>query len=63
MSRLTPPIHAVIDAVGVDERVERLTRRSIKKESKQQALKLALSMLDLTTLEARDTPGRTGAIV
>ena len=58
MSRLTPPIHAVIDAVGVDERVERLTRRSIKKESKQQALKLALSMLDLTTLEARDTPGR-----
>ena len=47
-----------IDQVGVEERVARLSKRSIKKESKLQALKLALSMIDLTTLEARDTPGK-----
>jgi deoxyribose-phosphate aldolase len=47
-----------IDQVGVEERVSRLTKRSIKKESKLQALLLAMSMLDLTTLEAKDTPGK-----
>ena len=47
-----------IDQVGVEERISRLSRRSIKKESKLAALKLALSMVDLTTLEARDTPGK-----
>ena len=47
-----------IDQVGVEERVERLTRRSIKKESKVHALKLALSMIDLTTLEGADSPGK-----
>jgi len=47
-----------IDLAGVEERVVRLTRRSIKKDSKVQALKLAMSMLDLTTLEAKDTPGK-----
>lgn len=47
-----------IDQVGVEERVSRFTKRSIKKESKLQALKLAMSMLDLTTLEAKDTPGK-----
>lgn len=50
----SPPI----DQVGVEERVSRLTKRSIKKESKLSALKLALSMVDLTTLEAKDTPGK-----
>jgi deoxyribose-phosphate aldolase len=50
----SPPI----DQVGVEERIARLTKRSIKKESKLAALKLAMSMLDLTTLEARDTPGK-----
>jgi deoxyribose-phosphate aldolase len=50
----SPPI----DQVGVEERVSRLTKRSIKKESKLSALRLAMSMLDLTTLEARDTPGK-----
>jgi deoxyribose-phosphate aldolase len=38
--------------------VARLNSRSIKKESKVQALKLALSMIDLTTLEGMDTPGK-----
>jgi deoxyribose-phosphate aldolase len=47
-----------IDQVGVEERVDRLTKRSIKKESKVHALKLALSMIDLTTLEGADSPGK-----
>ena len=47
-----------IDEVGVEERVARLNSRSIKKESKVQALKLALSMIDLTTLEGMDTSGK-----
>src|SRR5438552_3689936 len=47
-----------IDRVGVEERVERLTKRSIKKESKVLAMKLALSMIDLTTLEGADSPGK-----
>ena len=47
-----------IDQIGVEERVSRLSKRSIKKESKSEALLLAMSMLDLTTLEAKDTPGK-----
>lgn len=47
-----------VDQVGIVERVERLTKRSIKKESKVHALKLALSMIDLTTLEGADSPGK-----
>ena len=44
-------------ALGIAERVDRLNKRSIKKESKVHALKLALSMIDLTTLEGADPPG------
>lgn len=47
-----------IDKVGIEERVDRLNKRSIKKESKIHALKLSLSMVDLTTLEGMDTPGK-----
>lgn len=47
-----------VDLVGIRERVARLNTRSIKKESKQSALKLAMSMIDLTTLEGKDTPGK-----
>lgn len=47
-----------IDQIGVEERVERFTKRSIKKDSKVHALKLALSMCDLTTLEGADSPGK-----
>src|SRR3954465_8678949 len=47
-----------IDQVGVEERIARFGKRSIKKDSKMSALKLAISMLDLTTLEAKDTPGK-----
>lgn len=48
----------VIDQIGALCRVARLNSRSIKQESKTSALKLALSMIDLTTLEGRDTPGK-----
>lgn len=47
-----------IDQVGVEERVSRLNKRSIKKESKLYALNLALGMVDLTTLEGMDSPGK-----
>lgn len=47
-----------IDHVGVEERVARLNKRSIKKSSKIFALKLALSMMDLTTLEGKDSKGK-----
>src|SRR5580700_8667701 len=47
-----------IDQIGVEERVERLQKRSIKKSSKVHALKLALSMIDLTTLEGADSEGK-----
>jgi deoxyribose-phosphate aldolase len=47
-----------IDKVGVEERVARFQTRSIKNESKMQGLKLALSMIDLTTLEGKDTLGK-----
>ena len=49
---------AAIDEVGVNERVARFQTRSIKSASKIEALKLILSMIDLTTLEGQDTPGK-----
>ncbi|MBK7886622.1 MAG: deoxyribose-phosphate aldolase [Bacteroidetes bacterium] len=51
---VSPPI----DSTSINERITRLTKRSIKNESKMHALQLAISMMDLTTLEARDTPGK-----
>ena len=48
----------LIDQVNAQERVARLFSRSIKKESKMQALHLALSMIDLTTLEGKDSEGK-----
>lgn len=47
-----------IDQVGVEERVAKFTSRSIKTESKMQGLQMALSMIDLTTLEGIDTKGK-----
>ena len=49
---------AIVDEVGILDRVDRLNTRSIKKDSKHSALCLALSMIDLTTLEGMDTPGK-----
>lgn len=44
-----------IDQVGIEDRIARITSRSIKKESKMQGLLMALNMIDLTTLEGADT--------
>jgi deoxyribose-phosphate aldolase len=51
-----------VDQVGVEQRVDALKRRSIKRESKLWALDLAIRMIDLTTLEGRDTPGKVRAL-
>lgn len=53
LSRLT-----AVDTVGVNERVARLCSRSIKAGSKHEGLLRILSMIDLTTLEGADTPGK-----
>lgn len=47
-----------IDQVGVEERAKRFTARSIKAETKVNGLKLTLNMIDLTTLEGKDTNGK-----
>ena len=49
---------STIDQVGVEERARRFQTRSIKSESKLSALKLAVGMLDVTTLEGKDSPGK-----
>src|SRR5689334_1424264 len=51
-----------VDQVGVNERVDALKKRSIKKASKLWALDLAIRMMDLTTLEGKDTPGKVRAL-
>jgi len=47
-----------IDQVGIEERAARFTKRSIKNETKLNGLLLALNMIDLTTLEGKDTEGK-----
>jgi deoxyribose-phosphate aldolase len=51
-----------VDAVALEERAATLATRSIKRESKLQALDLAVRMMDLTTLEGADTPGKVAAL-
>jgi deoxyribose-phosphate aldolase len=51
-----------VDAVAVEERAGSLAKRSLKKESKVWGLKLAISMMDLTTLEGKDTRGKVWAL-
>jgi deoxyribose-phosphate aldolase len=51
-----------VDAVMVTARAARFTKRSIKAASKRQVLRMALSMLDLTTLEGRDSPEKVRAL-
>jgi deoxyribose-phosphate aldolase len=51
-----------VDQVAVEERATSLSRRSIKRESKLFALDLAVRMMDLTTLEGADTPGKVAAL-
>jgi deoxyribose-phosphate aldolase len=51
-----------VDQVGVEARAAGLATRSIKTTAKQFALDLAVSMIDLTTLEGQDTPGKVRAL-
>jgi deoxyribose-phosphate aldolase len=51
-----------VDQVAVEERAAALAKRSIKRESKVFALDLAIRMMDLTTLEGADTPGKIAAL-
>ncbi|MCC6866144.1 MAG: deoxyribose-phosphate aldolase [Ignavibacteria bacterium] len=54
--------HLSVDEIGAKERAASLASRSIKKNSKVQAIKLAASMIDLTTLEGKDTEGKVLAM-
>jgi deoxyribose-phosphate aldolase len=49
-----------IDAVMLEERAAAFTKRSIKADAKLAGLKMVVSMMDLTTLEGKDTPGKVG---
>jgi deoxyribose-phosphate aldolase len=51
-----------VDQVAVEARAGDLSRRSIKREAKLFALDLAVRMMDLTTLEGADTPGKVVAL-
>jgi deoxyribose-phosphate aldolase len=51
-----------VDAVGLEARAATLGTRSIKTTAKAYAIDLAISMIDLTTLEGADTPGKVRAL-
>ncbi len=55
--RVTP-----VDEVGIEARAKALSTRSIKNASKRAALDLAISCIDLTTLEGMDSPGKVRAL-
>lgn len=54
--------HPPVEQSGVEERAIRFTKRSIKGPSKMQGLHMVLSMIDLTTLEGKDTPGKVNQL-
>jgi deoxyribose-phosphate aldolase len=56
------PRVGAVDAVALEARAGELAKRSIKKGSKLAALDLAIRMMDLTTLEGSDTPGKVSAL-
>src|SRR6476659_961138 len=51
-----------VDQVGAEARAAGLATRSIKTTAKAEAIDLAISMVDLTTLEGADTPGKVRAL-
>lgn len=61
-SAIALPTSPTVDAVMADRRAKSFTTRSIKKDSKLGALKLALSMVDLTTLEGKDSPDKVRSL-
>lgn len=61
-SGATPLAVPTVDGVMVEERAAAFGKRSIKTSAKLQGLKLAISMMDLTTLEGSDTPGKVAFV-
>jgi deoxyribose-phosphate aldolase len=57
MNRILSPVPTV-DQVTIEERAASFTTRSIKTSAKLAGLKMVVSMMDLTALEGKDTPGR-----
>ena len=57
-SALRTPAIPTVDQVMVEERAASFTKRSIKTSAKLAGLKMVVSMMDLTTLEGKDTPGK-----
>jgi deoxyribose-phosphate aldolase len=58
LKNYNPAMSPTIDQVGVEERCARFQSRSIKDSTKTAGLKLAMSMIDLTTLEGKDSEGK-----
>jgi deoxyribose-phosphate aldolase len=59
---LAIPSRRPVDPLGAQQRAESFTKRSIKRQSKMEGLRLALSMVDLTTLEGKDSPEKVRAL-
>ena len=53
-----PTHHPSVDQVATEQRAASFKTRSIKKSAKKQALEMIVRMIDLTTLEGMDTPGK-----
>ncbi len=51
-----------VDSVGVEERVAKYATRSLKQAAKLWGLRTAVAMVDLTTLEGKDTPGKVASL-
>src|SRR6185436_14240027 len=64
LSDLRTYLHGLpgVDKVGVEARAAALGTRSVKTSSKAKAIDLAIRMVDLTTLEGADTPGKVRAL-
>ena len=61
MQRLFDEVGSV-DQIGIDERVAKYGTRSVKKAAKLWGLRTAVTMVDLTTLEGKDTPGKVASL-
>ncbi|MDO8528084.1 MAG: deoxyribose-phosphate aldolase [Deltaproteobacteria bacterium] len=59
---LAPSYETSVDQIGIEERAASLSKRSIKKQTKVEGIKLAISMIDLTTLEGKDSAGKVQAM-
>src|SRR6476659_597495 len=56
--RVSPLATPTVDQVMAEERAAAFAKRSIKTSAKLAGLKIVTSMMDLTTLEGKDTPGK-----